>query len=373
MNIGRLLEDNILRFGQYEFVNHAGQWHTNTDINRVASRLGHALKQLGVAKGDRVGVQLLNSPQLIQSFFAVFKIGAILVPVNPSLRVHDLAYLYKDAGMKALISSSDYLDGIREARRDAPEFRHLILTGESIPDDALSYDKLTAQGPDDMATADTDNDDTAVLIYTGGTTGNPKGVMLSHYSLYTHVTGYYETVLLDAWGVTAQGPIHEHDIGQRRTETEGEVFGIRRRRVSLIALPLFHGYGVFAVNLEFLTGGKLVLIGRWNAEEAMACVGRYRITEFRGVPTMYIQMLNHPEAGKYDMTSMQTCICGFGPHAARGGPGMESEIRPRYLGGVRPERGDYRQFGEHRRAQVTQVRLHRQMLPEMQFDQNFRF
>ena len=147
---------------------------------------------MGSRRGTRSGVQLLNSPQLIQSFFAVFKIGAILVPVNPSLRVHDLAYLYKDAGMKALISSSDYLDGIREARRDAPEFRHLILTGESIPDDALSYDKLTAQGPDDMATADTDNDDTAVLIYTGGTTGNPKGVMLSHYSLYTHVTGYYE-------------------------------------------------------------------------------------------------------------------------------------------------------------------------------------
>ena len=312
MNIGRLLEDNILRFGQYEFVNHAGQWHTNTDINRVASRLGHALKQLGVAKGDRVGVQLLNSPQLIQSFFAVFKIGAILVPVVRPLRVHDLAYLYKDAGMKALISSSDYLDGIREARRDAPEFRHLILTGESIPDDALSYDKLTAQGPDDMATADTEHEFIigSAHLYRGDATGNPKGVMLSHYSLYTHVTGYYETVLLDAWGVTAQGPIHEHDIGQRRTETEGEVLESEDVEYLSSRCPLFHGYGVFAVNLEFLTGGKLVLIGRWNAEEAMACVGRYRITEFRGVPTMYIQMLNHPEAGKYDMTSMQTCICG---------------------------------------------------------------
>ena len=74
------------------------------------------------------------------------------------------------------------------------------MVGEAIPEDALSYDTIVKQGPDELVMEDTDNDDTAVMIYTAGTTGNPKGVMLTHYNWYTHVTGYYDLVLLDTWG-----------------------------------------------------------------------------------------------------------------------------------------------------------------------------
>ncbi len=314
MNIGRLAEDNIKRFGEYEFVYFEGKWHTNVEMNRAADRLGNALKGLGVKKGDRVGVQLLNCPQLIQAFFATFKIGAILVPVNPSLRLHELSYLYKDAGLVALITVNDYMKVIREARREAPGLRHIIVTGEAIPEDALSYEELVGNASDRLTIVDTDNDDTAVMIYTAGTTGNPKGVMLTHYNWYTHVTGYYELVLQDAWGVTVEGAVKERDA-RRDTlkDQEIEIYGVNRNRVSLITLPLFHGYGVFALNLEFLTGGKLVVIGRWNPEEAMKCIERYGVTDFRGVPTMYIQLLNHPAASRYDLSSLQTCICGSAP------------------------------------------------------------
>jgi len=88
MNIGRLAEDNIRRFGEYDFVHFEGKWHSNVQMNRAANCLGNALKTLGIGKGDRVGVQLLNCPELIQAYFAIFKIGAVLVPVNPSLRAH---------------------------------------------------------------------------------------------------------------------------------------------------------------------------------------------------------------------------------------------------------------------------------------------
>ena len=125
MNIGRLAEDNIQRFGEYAFVNFEGRWQSNVEMDRSANRLGNALKSLGIKKGDRVGVQLLNCLQLMQAFFAVFKIGAILVPINPSLRVHELAYIYQDAGVAALVSSADYIDSIREARREASELRHV--------------------------------------------------------------------------------------------------------------------------------------------------------------------------------------------------------------------------------------------------------
>jgi long-chain acyl-CoA synthetase len=315
MNLARLMEDNVARFGEYDFVHFDGQWHTNVEMNRTANRLGNALKSLGIKKGDRIGVQLLNCPQLIQSFFAAFKIGATLVPVNPSLRADELAYIYQDAGMKALISSPDGMDRIREARREAPELKNVILIGDETPDDAISFDKIVKQALDELVMEDTDNDDVAVILYTAGTTGRPKGVMLTHYNWYTHVSGYYELVLLDTRGVIVKGTIREPDArqGKRRTKKQVEVFGVNRDRVSLITLPLFHGYGVFAVNLEFLTGGKLVLLRRWDTEEAMKSMEQFKVTEFRGVPTMYIQMLNYADAGKYDLSSLQTCICGSAP------------------------------------------------------------
>lgn len=314
MNIGRLADDNIQRFGEYDFVLYEGKWHTNVEMNRTANRLGNALKGLGIKRGDRVGVQLLNCPQLIQAFFATFKIGAILVPVNPSLRIHELAYIYQDAGLSALISNASYLDNITEARREAPGLKHVILVGESLPENTLSYKDIVKQESDTLSIEDTDNDDTAVMIYTAGTTGNPKGVMLTHYNWYTHVTGYYDLVLLDTWGISVKGIMKEHDGGQeRKAATEGEIFGVSRQRVSLITLPLFHGYGVFALNLEYLTGGKLVMISRWDPEEAMSGIEQHKVTDFRGVPTMYIQILNHPAAPKYDLSSLKTCICGSAP------------------------------------------------------------
>jgi len=314
MNLARLMEDNTARFGEYDFACFEGQWHTNVEMNRMANKLGNALKSLGVKKGDRIGVQLLNCPQLIQAFFAAFKIGAILVPVNPSLHAHELAYIYQDASIVALISSVDYIDVIREARREATMLESVILVGEEIPQDAMSYDKIVKQAPDELVMEDTDNDDVAVILYTAGTTGSPKGVMLTHYNWYTHISGYYELVLLDNRGVTLNGRVSERDAGQgKMIEKDVEVFGVDRRRISLITLPLFHGYGVFAVNLEFLTGGKLVILRRWDTEEAMKRIEQFKVTEFRGVPTMYIQILNHPHADKYDLSSLQTCVCGSAP------------------------------------------------------------
>lgn len=314
MNLARLMEDNLVRFGEYDFIHFQDEWYSNFEMNRRTNRLGCALKRLGVGKGDRVGVQLANSPELIQSFFAVLKIGAVLVPINPSLKAADLAHIYEDSGIKALIARGDSPGSIREARRAAPALEWLILTERDVEAPALSLAEITRFVPDELVIADTENDDLAVILYTAGTTGRAKGVMLSHYSLYTHVTGYYELVLLDIRGVSLRGSSEEFEVRQgRRVAREIEVFGIRRPRLSLIALPLFHGYGIFAVNLEFLTGGKLIILGRWDALEAMQAIEQLGITDFRGVPTMYIQILNHPRADRYNLSSLQTCICGSAP------------------------------------------------------------
>jgi long-chain acyl-CoA synthetase len=145
MNIGRLADDNIRRFGEYDFLYYEGRWHTNVAMNRIANKLGNALKNMGIKKGDRVGIQLLNCPQLMQSFFATFKIGAILVPINPSLRVAELAYIYQDAGLSALISNINYLDNIKAARKEAPNLKEVIMIGDPVPGDMLSFDKVIEQ------------------------------------------------------------------------------------------------------------------------------------------------------------------------------------------------------------------------------------
>ncbi len=314
MNLGSLIDDNIKRFGKYDFVYYQGKSHTNLEINATANKLANALKNLGINRGDRVGVQLLNCPELLQSFFAIFKIGAILVPVNPALSVQELIYLYRDAGLAALVTAADFIPKVKEARREAPQLKHTIIVGSADPDDGLSYYKIIEKEPAEIELADTDNDDVAVMIYTAGTTGNPKGVMLTHYNWYTHITGYYELVLLDNRGIEVKGKVvGTADMRPGIINRDATAFGVARERISLVTLPLYHGYGVFAMSLEFLTGGRMVLLSRWDTEEAMKCIQQYRITEFRGVPTMYIQLLNHPAADKYDLSSLQISICGSAP------------------------------------------------------------
>ncbi len=129
MNLSRLIEDNIARFGEYDYLYFEGQWHTNVEINRMANRLGNALKEFGIRKGDRVGVQLFNCPQLIETFLAIFKIGAIVVPVNPALRPSDAAYIYRDSGVRVLVTSVDYLGRVEEACQEAAELEKIIVIG----------------------------------------------------------------------------------------------------------------------------------------------------------------------------------------------------------------------------------------------------
>jgi len=142
MNIGSLIEDNIKRFGEYESVHFEGKWYTNAETNRNANRLGNALKALGIGKGDRVGVQMPNSPPVFSAFPAIYKIGAVVVPLSPLLRPDQASYIYRDCGARAVLTSADYVHWIEEAQKNAPDLKHIILTdGNDVPG-TVSYQKL---------------------------------------------------------------------------------------------------------------------------------------------------------------------------------------------------------------------------------------
>jgi long-chain acyl-CoA synthetase len=313
MNIGRGIEDNIKRFGEYEDIYFEGRWYTNVEINRNANLLGNALKGLGINKGDRVAVQMPNSPEVLSAFPAIYKIGAVVVPLNPLLRPDQAAYIYRDCGAKAILTSSDFVGRVLEAQKQTPNLQHVILTDRDDVSGTISYRNIMSTSSAELMIEQTDNDDAAALIYTAGTTGPPKGVMHTHYSLYMNALSFYEYVLVHR-SVTLQlnsrafhpKTLQFHEVTQR-------VSGVNREMVSLGVLPLSHSYGIAFGNTGNFVGGKTIVLKWWNVEEALKAIQTFRVTQMAAVPTMYIQMLEFPELDKYDLSSLEDCQCGAAP------------------------------------------------------------
>ncbi len=310
MNIGAGIEDNVKRFGEYEALYFEGRWYANVEINRNANRLGTALKGLGIRRGDRVAIQMPNCPEILSAFPAIYKIGAVVVPLNPLLRPDQAAYIYRDCGAKAIITNSDFVGRVLEAQKQTPNLEHVILTDRDDVPETISWPDIMSTSSDVLTIEQTDNDDVAALIYTAGTTGPPKGVMHTHYSLYINALSFYEYVLVHR-SLTLQlssrvlnpKTLHLNEVTQR-------ISGVNRAMVSLGVLPLSHSYGIAFANTGNFVGGKTILLRWWNVEEALKAIQTFRVTQLAAVPTMYIQILEFPDLDKYDLSSLEDCQCG---------------------------------------------------------------
>jgi len=312
LNAARLAEDNIKKFGEYNYLNFEGRWFTNVEMIRSANRLGNALKQLGVKKGDRVGTQLTNCPQVIQIFVATMKIGAVVVPLNPSARPEEASYLYEDSGIKVLITGKDYLTRVNQVRGKIPQLEHVILTDEEAPD-TLFFDSIIQECPEALETEETDNDDVPVLVYTAGTTGKPKGVMYTHFGLYYSALGTYE-MFEQGMGINFTSTYREHDpIAGKYCQKTKSFYGLDRQRVILLSLPLCHSYGIGLMMMEFAAGASIVLLKRWDVVEVLKAVEKYKVTDMEGVPAMWVMMLNYPDADQYNLSSLKYPGCGGAP------------------------------------------------------------
>ena len=313
MNIGSGIEDNVRRFGEYEALYFEGKWHTNVEINRKANRLGNALKGLGISKGDRVAIQMPNCPEILSAFPAIYKIGAVVVPLNPLLRPDQSAYIYRDGGAKVIITSNDFVLRVLEAQKQTPNLQHVILTDRDDVPGTTSYCSIMSNSSDALTIEQTDNDDVAALIYTAGTTGPPKGVVHTHYSLYINALFFYEYVLVHR-SLTLQ--LNSRVLNPKTlqlNEADQQVSGVNRAMVSLGVLPLSHSYGIAFANTSNFVGGRSILLRWWNVEEALKAIQTFRVTQMAAVPTMYIQILEYPDLDKYDLSSLEDCQCGAAP------------------------------------------------------------
>ncbi|MBN1474132.1 MAG: long-chain-fatty-acid--CoA ligase [Syntrophaceae bacterium] len=283
MNVAELALTS-LSDGEHVSIIFEGKEYSNYQMDRAARKLGNALKKLGVKKGDRVILQMPNSPEVIQSFQAIWKIGAIVVPINYQIGAQETEYIYKDSGAKIVITAQEYMDKVRQAKLNSSNIENIIVISNDKIKDALSYGWLMEDASETLEILETADDDIAALVYTSGTTGNPKGVMQTHHALYYTAKKVQETshYSMDA--------------------------------VNMAMLPLCHSYGIGAMNSTNLrTHGKTVILRQFNVEQLFSSIEKYKVTSVAAVPTMYIYMLNYSDYKKYDLSSVKHYICGSAP------------------------------------------------------------
>jgi long-chain acyl-CoA synthetase len=202
MNLVQLGEERIQKFGENLAVVFEDEEYTNVRINEMGCRLASGLKSIGIGRGDHVVVSLPNSPEVFACFQAIWRIGAVIVPIMFLLGENETRYILDHSDAKAVITSDDLLEKIENARRGISHVKNVIVLGGDDKSDQVDFwDLIERSSPEDTF-EEMEADDVALMIYTSGTTGQPKGVMLSHNNLYRNAIASFEATELEQGSIT---------------------------------------------------------------------------------------------------------------------------------------------------------------------------
>ena len=284
---------------------------TYREFNTTVDRFTAALQQLGIKKGDRVAVHLPNCPQFPIAYYAILRAGAVVVPCNPIYTAREMRHQLKDSGAQMIVTLSLMYPTIQQIRAET-DLRHVIVakiktyfptmlsllytlfrekkTGHRVDISGAAnttwYSDELAKAPERPETIDVSLDDLAVLMYTGGTTGISKGAQLNHRNILVNA------IQSITWANGAEG--------QDRT---------------LTTLPLYHSYSMtLCMNVSVVGAGTMLLVpdGR-DTDDVLKTIHKHRPDYYPGVPAMYVTINNHPDATKYDLSSIKTCCSGAAP------------------------------------------------------------
>jgi long-chain acyl-CoA synthetase len=262
----RVPDNPAIRLGDVEL--------TYAELDDRSARMAAALIAKGVRPGDRVGVMLPNVPEFPVAYYGVLRAGGVVVPMNVLLKKREIAFYLDDSGSKLLLAWHGFGEDARGGAEQAG--------AELIEVEPASFAALLAEHEPAPGLADTAAEDTAVILYTSGTTGKPKGAELTHANLFRNA-----------------------DVSSRTTSeiAAGDVvFG---------GLPLFHSFGqTVSMNASLMVGACLTLVPKFDPGEALATMQRDGVTHFYGVPTMYGALLHHPGRESFDTSSLRVCITG---------------------------------------------------------------
>src|SRR5213080_2212862 len=315
ISVHELLRRAAKEFGDRPAITFYGKSTSFRDLDAAVDRFAAGLRAIGVRPGDRVSLVLPNTPHFVVAFFAVLRAGAIVVQTNPILTPRELEVLWNDAGVETVVALDLFWHNLVKTKPrtgikrvvvcDAAEFlktplrqlypikrrKDLKKAGHwplTIPRESwISRFADLARTPAESTEASAAPDDVAVLQYTGGTTGTPKGAMLTHRNLVAYA------MQTAAWFAT-KSPGSERVLG---------------------AIPLFHVYGLTAVMLLSIAKANEVILypNPRDIDAILKLIDKTRPSLFPGVPTMYIAILRNPNLAKYDLRSVRACISGAAP------------------------------------------------------------
>jgi long-chain acyl-CoA synthetase len=271
---------------------------------RATAALAAELARLGVGKGDRVAIAMVNLPEWPVAFFAIVALGAIAVPLNAWWTGAELEYGLADSGAKLLICDSARWQRIEPHRPALPALEHVIVSRGPPSPGCTRLEETIGPPPSwnalpdsDLPDVPIDPDDSATILYTSGTTGQPKGALGTHRNLLTNI--------LSVGYSNARAAL-------RRGEAPPEPLP----KTALIVIPLFHCTALSAMLMGTMVAGHtIVFMRKWDPLEAMAIIERERVQMTGGVPTIAWQIIEHPERSRFDLSSLETISYGGAPAA----------------------------------------------------------
>ncbi len=260
-------------------------------------RLANALVELGVQPGDRVSFITYNTHQLLEAYYGVLEAGAVLNPINIRLNPKEIAYILGHAGSKVVFFHKDFKPLVEALLPELPTRpRFVIMEGQVDGVASDEYEALLSGGSPDRLTPSIDENSMAELFYTSGTTGFPKGVVMTHRELYLH-SMYAE-------------------IGLQFTEDD----------VALHVVPLFHVNGWGTPHFLTMIGGQHVMLRKFEPLALIQAIERHQVTRVLAVPAIFNAMLHHPERTKHDLSSLKQVIIGGSPSSPTLIAGLEEAL-----------------------------------------------
>ena len=259
-----------------------GKRYTFSQLNERVNRLANGLIKLGVKKGDRVAFIQVNCNQCVETYFAVAKAGAIYLPLNFRAKEKEISYMLNTAEANTIIAGDRYIPIIQAIQPECKDLKNVISI--ETKQEGMHYyeDLISSSSPDDVIT-EIDDDDTTILMYTAGTTGFPKGVMLSHTS--------FSSYMLE--NVTPADPDADDS--------------------NILTVPLYHVAGIQAMMAAIYGGRTLVMERQFEPEEWMTLVETEKANRAMMVPTMLKQLLDHENFKKHDLSSLRVITYGAAP------------------------------------------------------------
>jgi long-chain acyl-CoA synthetase len=292
-----------------------GEEITYRELDSLSDRFAAALAKLGVGKGHRVGIHLPNSPQFAIAYFGILKAGAVFVPISTMLAEKELSFLLRDAGVETYVGLDTACNEKNPALSGTPVQRVIPvnLSGEapavkSSPPETRDFAALLKDSDPNPPRIDFNpREDLAHIAYTGGTTGTPKGAMITHYNVVVNTCQYF---CWFAGGVLTyrNGII---DIERREGDREENHCLLPGRETVLVVSPWFHAMGVIGyVNRLLILGATIVVFPRFDPEEFLRAIPRYRPTFFGGAPALFIPLIEHPLYRETDMSGIKAVGSG---------------------------------------------------------------